>query len=453
VILSVRKAAGQARPTTNAGLPDAPLGVASASSWLVMSQGVTLVSGIVASVVLARTLGPEGQGMYSLGVLVVTLATLLVGQGILAANIHFTGSGRFLARDLGHNSGLVVVAGTAACWLLLAALAVTGALRAVLPGVSESVTLVAALAIPIFLVRQLAAGILTGQQRISRTAVIDIAQSIVLVVAVCVATLLLKGDAALAMAAYVVAGLAGAALAVGYLRSHGVTLAPRWRPDVARSAMGYGVRSNLGVALQFLTYRLDFLLVNAIAGTAIVGQYAIASRVTELLWIIPAAAGTVIFALRSRGGTTDGTRQTIRTFWTAMLLTVGAAAGLSLLGPIAIPLLYSDAFAGAVPALLIMVPGAALLGCSAVLANDLAGRNRPGLVTLAAVVGFVVTVALDLALIPRFGMTGAAVASSVAYASYALAVTVAFLRVTGTPVGTFAAGAAVWRRATPEPAS
>jgi len=81
-----------------------------------MSQGVTLVSGIVASVVLARALGPEGQGMYSLGVLVVTLATILVGQGILAANIHFTGSARFTARDLGHNSGLVVIAGSADCF-------------------------------------------------------------------------------------------------------------------------------------------------------------------------------------------------------------------------------------------------------------------------------------------------------------------------------------------------
>jgi Na+-driven multidrug efflux pump len=55
------------------------------------------------------------------------------------------------------------------------------------------------------------------------------------------------------------------------------------------------------------------------------------------------------------------------------------------------------------------------LSLGKVAASDLAGRGKNGYSTVFSIVGLVVTVILDLALIPRLGIRGAALASSAAY--------------------------------------
>jgi O-antigen/teichoic acid export membrane protein len=106
-----------------------------------------------------------------------------------------------------------------------------------------------------------------------------------------------------------------------------------------------------------------------------------------------------------------------------------------------IPLVFSPAFAASYLPMILLLPGSALLGASAVLSNELVARGFPGTVSLAALAAFLLTVVLDLALIRAFGMAGAAVASSLAYAAYALAVIALYLGRTGIRAGPFLAAA------------
>jgi lipopolysaccharide/colanic/teichoic acid biosynthesis glycosyltransferase len=62
------------------------------------------------------------------------------------------------------------------------------------------------------------------------------------------------------------------------------------------------------------------------------------------------------------------------------------------------------------------------------------GRGRPGLSSIAAGIGVVVTLVMDVVLIPRFGAVGAAVASSVAYLT-TTATLVAWYRYTSRGIG------------------
>jgi O-antigen/teichoic acid export membrane protein len=76
-----------------------------------------------------------------------------------------------------------------------------------------------------------------------------------------------------------------------------------------------------------------------------------------------------------------------------------------------IPALYGTAFHRAVlPARIILV-GLVLEGVAGVLTGFLYGIGRPGLNSWAMGAGLLVTIVLDLLLIPPFGSTGAAVAS------------------------------------------
>ena len=64
-----------------------------------------------------------------------------------------------------------------------------------------------------------------------------------------------------------------------------------------------------------------------------------------------------------------------------------------------------------------LLPGVVLLGAGKVLTNDIAGRGYPHYNSIVAGLTLVITVALDLLLIPRMGILGAALASSAAYSS------------------------------------
>jgi Na+-driven multidrug efflux pump len=59
--------------------------------------------------------------------------------------------------------------------------------------------------------------------------------------------------------------------------------------------------------------------------------------------------------------------------------------------------------------------GLSVEGAAGVVSAYLYGTGRPGLTSVAMGAGVVLTVVLDLLLVPRWGATGAAIASTVAY--------------------------------------
>jgi Na+-driven multidrug efflux pump len=83
--------------------------------------------------------------------------------------------------------------------------------------------------------------------------------------------------------------------------------------------------------------------------------------------------------------------------------------------------------------MLAMIP----LAITRLLAGDMKGRGRPGLVSLSAGTALIATVVLDLTLIPRFGIEGAALASFLAYSVGAIVIVLAYRRTTGASVREF----------------
>ena len=68
------------------------------------SQILIFALGFVASIILARVLGPEGKGIFALIVLIPALMLKLGSLGIEAANVYFTGSKRYGIKDIASNS-------------------------------------------------------------------------------------------------------------------------------------------------------------------------------------------------------------------------------------------------------------------------------------------------------------------------------------------------------------
>ena len=350
-----------------------------------------------------------------MAMLVPSVLALFLSMGMGAANVYFAGSGRLTLPQLAANSTAFGLIATTIGAVLMAALALTGWLTRLTPGVPLWVMLLAWLSMPVSVFNGLFSALLQGQQRFAElnAASLGLAASRL---ALTVLFVVFLGWGLLgAVLAALGAGLAGLTATTWLLHRAGARFAPRWDRAVMRQTLAVGLRGYVGNVLQFFNYRLDAFLVNYLMGAAAVGIYGAAVALAELLWHLPNSVGLIMFPKASASSEGEMNRFTPRVFWVTMLLTVLGAAGVALLGPWLVDLIYGSAFAEAYMSLLVLLPGVVLLGGGKVLSGDLAGRGRMEYNSISAGAGLVVTLTLDLLLIPRWGTMGAAIASSVAY--------------------------------------
>lgn len=197
---------------------------------------------------------------------------------------------------------------------------------------------------------------------------------------------------------------------------------------VARRMCAFGIRMNMGEWLYLLNLRLNVVLIGAIAGPSAVGIYAVATRFAETLQM-PGMAMNYVLMPRFSGGDAQQSAAEARTVLPrAFGLAVVAAVPLALSAGVILPFVFGAEFAGAsLPARILLV-GLVIDSAGAVAMAYLYGRGRPGVFAGAAAAGLIVTITLDLLLIPPFGAAGAAWASTTSYALAASMLILAFHR-------------------------
>ena len=96
-------------------------------------------------------------------------------------------------------------------------------------------------------------------------------------------------------------------------------------------------------------------------------------------------------------------------------------------------LLYGEDFVGSAAPFAVLLLGCVPFTLCVILAAALAGLNLQRVNLMASLVGLVATVVLDVALIPRYGIVGAAAASAVSYLVTTAVVVRAFSRTASLP--------------------
>jgi O-antigen/teichoic acid export membrane protein len=114
-----------------------------------------------------------------------------------------------------------------------------------------------------------------------------------------------------------------------------------------------------------------------------------------------------------------------------LLLSTLGGLGLFIGAPWLMSFLYGGEFAGAATALRFLLPGIVILAASRVLANDIAARGRPLVNSYLGIAMLVVNLTFNLILIPRMGINGAALASTISYSTNGLLRLIIYCRLSG----------------------
>jgi O-antigen/teichoic acid export membrane protein len=188
----------------------------------------------------------------------------------------------------------------------------------------------------------------------------------------------------------------------------------RPRLELLRESLSLGIRAWLGSLSRFLNFRLDQIILGLLATQATLGIYAIAVNLSEVPLYLPGAVATAAIPAIARARPDRRVDQALTSFRVLFLITfatvVVACAGAPLL-----PFIFGDAYRASVVPYLWLLPGALGYAASGVLSSALLSSGRPFLSSLGPLVSLVSGVALDFALIPSLGATGAAVAASAAF--------------------------------------
>jgi O-antigen/teichoic acid export membrane protein len=184
----------------------------------------------------------------------------------------------------------------------------------------------------------------------------------------------------------------------------------------------------VGDALLFMTYRFDMWVIDANQGAGELGRYALAVSLAQLVWIVPAATGRVLFPYSAMPEVTNAPLLAWRSAQIAFLVSAGSAIAGWLASILLVPLLFGQEFAGVSWLIGILLFGIVPFSISKVLGNYLAGTNALGTNVAISAAVLVLTVGLDLILIPSMAASGAALASVVSYVTFTLLLFVVFLR-------------------------
>lgn len=205
-----------------------------------------------------------------------------------------------------------------------------------------------------------------------------------------------------------------------------------WDKEITKAATGYGSKIMLSSLLDFFIYRMDIFLIGFFLTQQEVGWYFIAVMIAERLLYLTHAAGIVLLPAAARSeGQHKKTPVIIRL--NLLVIFIGALV-LAIVSPFVIPAVLSQQYQNSVLPLIVYLPGVIAITLPKVLGADLAARGLPQYNFIVSAVNFAVNLVLNLLLIPRIGIIGAALSSTISYAVAAVLISYFYKRLTGTPI-------------------
>lgn len=208
-------------------------------------------------------------------------------------------------------------------------------------------------------------------------------------------------------------------------------LRPRWRPSWPefKTSMKYALRDYPGGVADFTTLRLDQLMLGAMASNVAIGLYVVAVRLSEMTTLVADAIADALMPEVAASKSSDRAELLwARSMRLAIYMHVILLPLLWLSAPYVLKILFGENFVPATAAFRWLLIAAAVWSLGSIVISGLRGFGHPGLSTVARFSAAVVTAVGLLILLPRRGITGAAIASLIGYSVMLVIALFGFMR-------------------------
>jgi O-antigen/teichoic acid export membrane protein len=372
---------------------------------------MSLVTGILAG----RILGTTGSGTYAAIISLPALVSAFGMFGLPSAVNYFAGKGMSLGSLMMATfrlTALLSIVLVVPVWLALPTIE-RSILRAA--GDSDPLLRLVLLALPFVILSTFGSSILFGRQAVRLYGLIQITMAAATLTWVIVVVGALNQGVRGFVVGTVLITVVTSILMLAAV--HRLGRENTGGSSVSFRGLGsYATRTYPASLSGYFSYRADTYVLQAVVANpkSPLGLYNRAVSMDELIFYIPDSISS-LFLPRVAGAPPEESQAMVaRVGRLTTLLTICAAMGM-------IPVAYAGiyvllpAFVDCLPAFLVLLPGVVSLSIGKVMTSYLGGRGRPGLVALGTTASLALNLLLNLLLIPRLGIVGASLSSTVSY--------------------------------------
>jgi len=376
-----------------------------------VSKVLMIVFGLMTSIIVARVLGPENNGVIAALLVYPSLFMSFGSLGIRQSTTYFLGKGIYSEDQIKTAITQIwlftTVFSIAICFMLIRYFSKSG----------ENMWLVilALLPIPFTLFNTYNSGIFLGKNEIGVFNKINWIPTLISFLIVVILVLWLD----FGINGYLLALFGGPLFISGILLFknkfiNAFSFNYNW--SIIKRMLSLGLVYALALLIINLNYKIDVILLDNLSSSFETGIYTKGVSITEYLWQIPMLLSTVIFARSAVSKDAKAFSLKVAQLLRLSFVAIGfAALVLFLFSKFIIILMYGEAFSGSVMVLNTLLPGVILLTIFKVINMDLAGKGKPWVSLKAMVPALIINVILNIIFIPNYGAVGAAIASSISY--------------------------------------
>jgi len=379
-------------------------------------QVLSIGFGILSTMIIARSLGAEGQGQYTLAILLPTILYTFFNAGLSTSTVFFVGKKKYSDEEI-YSTNLFTSLILSLFSILIGILIVFFFKDFLFENISAKLMLYVLMILPILFIQKNLPTIFQGKEEFEKFNIIVILNQFGLLVFSLLFVWFLGWGILGAIVSFAAAQLLMLIVTFYFLKkSYNLFWPKKYSITYLRESFYFGIKGHFSNVLTFLNYRLDMFLIAYFLDDASVGIYSIAVLLSERIWMVSQSVSAVLFA-RVANLNDDGSKNKFTSLASRNTLFISVLGGLFLavFSHWLIVLLFGEEYMQSVVPFLILIPGVVIFSMGRVLANDFTGRGQPEINTYIAIVIAITNLLLNLWLIPAYGIKGAALATSCAY--------------------------------------
>jgi O-antigen/teichoic acid export membrane protein len=396
----------------------------------VFRQLLGSVLALLAMMLIARTLGSEGQGQYTMTIILPVMLFTMLNGGAPTSTVYYVAQKRYSLQVIystNFYSALLLSLVAAA----IGAMVVLFYQERFFEGVPQSLLLVVLLALPLIFVQRNLQTIFQGEEDFEKFNSIVILNQLGLLLFAALFVWFWDMGLRGAVISFVSTQLLIFLVTVRLVnKTYDLGFPSSFSSAYLKDCFSYGIKGHMSNVLTYFNYRIDLFVIAHLLDNAAVGIYSIAVALVEKVWIVSQSVSAVLFA-RVATLTTSEERNRFTMLMARNTLLITAIGSLFLMLGVKILLvpIFGEEYALSEQPFLWMIPGVVIFSLGRVLSNDFSGRGKPEWNTYVAFVVAVSNIALNFFLIPIFGLLGAALATTISYLLDVLIKSAVFVKV------------------------
>lgn len=393
--------------------------------YILLRQLLSAIAQFLTIIAIARELGPQGNGLYAMTILLPSMLATFLNLGVGPATVYYLSrketSPQQALRENTHIASIISIFGLTIALLTIATWSPT-----LFPGIPTTLLLVGATAFPMTLLSGYLNTIFQGLENFRSFTWAGLAPPYITFIGVAASLYIFDMGVYAVVSSYIIGQLSGLLLVRTLLSRHLKSCTTKQSDEsylkgYKTLVLSYGYRAHLSNILAFINYRADIFLVNFFLTPFATGIYVIAVQFAEKLWMLSQAASTVLLPRLSSMHEDPQARSTLtnKAFLLVSGLTATGAIVLSAILYYLIKPVFGGDYSSVYQPFLLLVPGIIAGAGARIQSNCIAAAGKPEWNMYVSFFVLSLNIAGNILLIPTYGVAGAATATSIAYISNA----------------------------------